>query len=449
MSPGLLTVGPRMSPPRFGWALVIALCLIPAAVLLMNAPLAERFGAFPQALLALGDITGLIGLAAYVLNLVLATRLHILEDLFGGLGRVFIAHQVLGGLALIAILMHPILTAASYYPYGLGVVAHFFIPQLAYIGTAFGIFALILMVVLLVISFYIKIGYKRWLQIHKYLGLAYALIALHVLLTPNKITSDLFIRWYLYLLIAAGAWAFLYRTLLPNIFVRRYLYTISRAEPKGVGVVEVTLLPVGRQIRFRAGQFIFLSFQGDGLSDEWHPFSISSAETSQSLMVDIKSLGAYTETLTRLLPHMVGMTVRVEGAYGRFSYRNFANPNQIWIAGGIGVTPFLSMAQTLGPGAYNIDLYYSVKTASELIDLDTLAQHQRNDLGHVFRTFPFITDTYKTFLSAGILAKNSGDLSHHDFLLCGPPPMTKAIKKQLLGLGVRESQIHSEEFSLD
>jgi predicted ferric reductase len=145
---------------------------------------------------------------------------------------------------------------------------------------------------------------------------------------------------------------------------------------------------------------------------------------------------------------MVGMTVRVEGAYGRFSYRNFANPNQIWIAGGIGVTPFLSMAQTLGPGSYNIDLYYSVKTASELIDLDVLAAHQSGQPGQVFRTFPFITDTYKIYLSAGILAKNSGDLTKREFLLCGPPVMMQSIKKQLIGLGVKNYQIHSEEFSL-
>jgi predicted ferric reductase len=227
------------------------------------------------------------------------------------------------------------------------------------------------------------------------------------------------------------------------------VYTIVKCEPKAIGVIEVTLAPVGERVRFRAGQFIFISFGGDGFSEEWHPFSVSSAETSGNLMIDVKSLGAYTEALTRLLPSMVGMTARVEGAYGRFTYRNFANMNQIWIAGGIGVTPFLSMAQTLGPEAYNIDLYYSVKTASELVDLDTLARHQSLKPNQVFRTFPYITETYKAHLNAEVLAKNSGDLTQRDFLLCGPPNMMQAIRKQLMGLGVRERQIHSEEFSLE
>ncbi len=435
--------------PKLGWPLIVLACLIPALAISVDTPFAERFGSLSNALIAFGDITGVIGLAAYVLNLVLATRFHWLEDLFGGLNRALIAHQVLGGIALIMLLFHPILTAASYYSYGVQAVAHFFVPSVAYIGTAFGIVALAMIIILLVLSFYIKIGYRLWLQTHKYLGLAYLLIMLHVLLTPNRITADPFVKWYLYLLLVVGAFAFIYRTLLPNIFVRRYLYTIAAAQPKGIGVVEVTLAPVNKSVHVRAGQFIFVTFSSDGLSSESHPFSISSGENSNQLMIDVKSLGSYTETLTRLLPHMVGMTAQVEGAYGRFSYRNIGNLNQVWIGGGIGITPFLSMAQTLGSGPYNIDLYYSVKTASELIDLDTLAIHQSNLPGQVFRTFPFITETYKSYLSAGIIKKNSGNLDKRDFLLCGPPGMMQEIKKQLIKLGVKETRIHSEEFSLE
>ncbi|MDB5179310.1 MAG: putative Ferredoxin--NAD(+) reductase [Patescibacteria group bacterium] len=439
---------PILAIPKLGWPLIAIICLIPSLVLCVDVPIANRFGDIPSALLTFGDITGVIGLATYVLNLVLATRLRWLEDLFGGLNRVFVAHQILGGLSLVTLLIHPMFSAASYYPYGIRVMSHFFIPQVAYIGTAFGIVALTMIIVLLVLSFYVKIGYKVWLQTHKYLGLAYLLIGLHILLTPNRITADPFITGYLWVLFLAGLVSFIYRTLLPNIFVRSYLYTISLAERKGVGAVEVTLIPVDKMIRFKAGQFIFIAFGSDGISSEWHPFSISSAETSGRLMIDVKSMGGYTETLTRLLPHMIGMTARVEGAYGRFSYRNFGNLNQVWIAGGIGITPFLSMAQTLGTGPYNVDLYYSVKTKSELIDLDTLAVHQSNNPGQVFRVFPFVTDAYNTFLNAEIIASNSGDLTKRDFLLCGPPPMMQSIKKQLMTMGVKASQIHTEEFSL-
>jgi predicted ferric reductase len=449
--PPLLTssVTPRNLVATLGWPIVIALCIIPALAMCIDAPFAVRFGSFSKTLLSLGDITGVIGLGMYAMNLALATRLRWFEDIFGGLNRVLMSHQILGGLSLVMLLAHPMFTAISYYPYGVHVVANFFIPQTAYIGTAFGIVALIMLIGLVGVSFYARLGYKVWLATHKYLGLAYLLVALHVLLTPNHITADVFVRWYLYGLLLLGVCAYVYRTLLPNVFVRRYVYTIVSAVAKGIGVVEVTLSPVAARVPFKAGQFVFISFGEDGFSQEWHPFSVSGSDSNGSLMIDVKSLGAYTETLTRMLPHMVGMTARVEGAYGRFSYRNIGNLNQVWIAGGIGVTPFLSMAQTLGSGPYNIDLYYSVKTASELVDLEKLGEHQSLKPGQVFRTFPFITETYKTYLNANIVQKNSGDITKRDFLLCGPPGMMGAIRAQLIELGVSSHNIHSEEFSLE
>jgi predicted ferric reductase len=450
--PPLLAVAadtPMSRLTGLGWPLIIILCLIPTFILLLDIPITARFGTLPLALLTLGDMTGIIGLGMYVANLVLATRWQIIETMFGGLNRVFIAHAVLGSLALMMLLVHPIFSAFSYYPYGLKTVAHFFVPQVAYIGSAFGILALIIIIVLVFISLFLKLGYNIWLKTHKYLGIAYLLIGLHVVLTPNKITADPIILAYLWLLLIIGGISYLYRTLLPNIFVRRYLYTIKDAQPKGIGTVEVTLAPVDKAISFKAGQFVFIAFDNDALSTEWHPFSVTSAETSADLKIDLKSLGGYTETMTRLLPRMVGMTVHVEGAYGRFSYQNVNNVNQIWVAGGIGITPFLSMAQALGTGPYNIDLYYSVKTQSELIDLEVLAARQSSKPGQIFRVFPFITDTYNTFLSAKIIAHNSGNLEDRDVLLCGPPMMMHAIGDQLITLGVSKHHIHSEEFSLN
>ena len=430
-----------------GWIAVLLACLFPIVVMVLDAPLASRFGTLSASMLTLGDITGVVGLVMYVCSLVLSARFKLVEQAFGGLNRVLTAHQLLGSLSLVLILMHPVCTAASYYQYGISTVAHFFVPQIAYIGSAFGIFALIIMVFLLMLTLFFKLAYRTWLATHKYLGLAYALIALHVIYTPNHITSDHAMLAYLYALLVIGAAAYIYRTLLPNIFIRRYLYTISRAEPKGVGVVEVTLKPVDRGIRFTAGQFIFISINSDAISPEWHPFSIASADTASDLRIDVRSLGAYTQSLTQLLPYMTGLTVRVEGAYGRFSFRNFGNPNQVWVAGGIGITPFLSMAQALGTGAYNIDLYYAVKMESELIDLSVLAHSESAKPGQVFRVFPFITQKYNSHLNASIIAKNTGDLAARDFLLCGPSGMMEGLTHQLIEMGVKPRQIHSEDFT--
>ena len=208
------------------------------------------------------------------------------------------------------------------------------------------------------------------------------------------------------------------------------------------------MTPVSEAMPFKPGQFIFIAFDADGLSPEWHPFSIVSPPGDGTLSVAVKSLGAYTETVTRLVPNMVGMSLRVEGAYGRFSFRNFRNANQVWIAGGIGITPFLSMAQSLGNGPYSIDLYYSVRSEAELIDIDVLARHQSSQPGRTFRVIPFVTEKYNRHISADMIAATSGDLQGRDFLLCGPTSMMDELTRQLIAAGVKKYIIHSEDFSI-
>jgi predicted ferric reductase len=345
-------------------------------------------------------------------------------------------------------MIHPVLLGLRYIPLGAHSVGVFFIPSTKYIATSFGIFALAFMILLMILTLYIRMPYRIWLWSHKGLALVYILICLHVLYQPNDISNHFLIRWYLILIMVAGLAAVTYRTFLPNVLVRRYLYIIKTVEKKATGVIEITLTPINQEMQYKEGQFIFISFHADGLSSEWHPFTIASAPGKGSISIDVKSLGPYTETITRLLPSMAGMAVSIEGAYGRFSYRNFHNVNQVWIAGGIGITPFISMAQSLGSGNYNIDLYYSVKSEAELIDLDILASKQSNKPNQVFRTIPFVNDKYKGFLSADIIKANSGDLHGRDFLICGPPPMMNTIKKQLLGAGVSKYKIHTEEFSI-
>lgn len=438
-------------PRPLGWLIVIAMCLLPSLVVLFSASAAQRFGNLSNTLVTLGNVTGVIGLVLYAVNMFLATRLSWIEDLFGGLNKVYMAHHIMGGLALVMILVHPLLLAGeAFLGRGLPGAAGFFIPSVEYIGSAYGIFALAAIILLLVFTFYIKLPYRIWLTVHKFLAVTFLLIGLHVLFTPNSITHNAFLRWYLIGLVALGLFAFVYRTLLPNVFVKRHVYTISAAVPKSIGVVEVTLKPTDKVVNFTAGQFVFISFGLEGLSAgrEWHPFTVASAPSDGSLNVVIKSLGTYTEAITRILPSMVGMTAIIEGAYGRFSYRNFDNPNQVWIAGGIGITPFLSMAAALGDEPHNIDLYYSVNSESELIDLDQLRVAQANLPNHSFRVFPYVSEKYQRFLGVDMITATSGDLQGRDFLLCGPPAMMRGLQEQLMKAGVPKQRIHTEEFSI-
>ncbi len=111
----------------------------------------------------------------------------------------------------------------------------------------------------------------------------------------------------------------------------------------------------------RPGQFAFVTFDD---KEGAHPFTIASADHGDRVIsFQIKALGDYTRSLaTRLQP---GQTVRVEGPYGRFDIAR-CNPRarQIWIAGGIGVTPFLAWLESLQANpdsAPAADLHYCTR----------------------------------------------------------------------------------------
>src|SRR6185436_3048157 len=100
-----------------------------------------------------------------------------------------------------------------------------------------------------------------------------------------------------------------------------------------------------------------LSIRAGEISNQFHPFSITSAPAERTLRITVKAIGDYTNALRRLLDE--GAEAIVEGPFGSFSNAGLPQPRQIWAAGGIGVTPFLSMARSLGDGGPAVHFYYA------------------------------------------------------------------------------------------
>lgn len=429
-------------------------------------PLSNRFSSVAMTLGSIGKITGFIGLAMYALNLVYATRLKFLENWFGGLNRVYIAHHILGGLALIFLVFHPLLLAGKiaftsvreaalfFLPHGLTPVGAFFDANndfhyevLQQWAILFGSIALFGMVILLVLTFFVKLPYRVWLFTHKFLGLAFFFAGLHVIFISSDTSQSPTLKWYLIIMCAIGIIAFIYKTLLGRILIRKYQYYVDTVEVVGGSVTQLVMSPVKQRMMYKPGQFVFIRFLFSGVDDittEWHPFSVSSSPKDDFLRLSVKALGDYTGALVHL-KH--GAIAEIEGAYGKFSYTNYSNYQQIWVAGGIGVTPFLSMARSLPTdNPYKVDLYYSVKTRSELIDVDVLAEISQIQ-GEKFRVIPFVA-VESGFITADFVSKTSEGIKDKEIFICGPPGMMKAMRQQMKDLGVPNANIHSEEFSM-
>lgn len=418
--------------------------------------LSSGFGFFSM----VGRIAALVGIVLYAINFILSTRLKFLEDMFGGLNRVYIAHHITGGLALVALLIHPLTLAFRYVPDQMRDAALFLLPDTsAPINWAinFGFVAFTGMILLLVLTFFVKLPYELWLFTHKFLGLAFFFAGLHVFLISSDTSTDTFMRWYVLGIAAIGMAAYVYRTLLSRVFVRREEYVVKRVEQPADKVIHIVMQPTQRLTSYKPGQFIFISFEQEGFSSEQHPFSISSAPTTDyndpdsiELTITVKALGDYSSKLMGLRE---GARAYVEGAFGRFTNTRYSEPKQIWVAGGIGVTPFLSMAKSLAKPAartsqsYEIHMFYVVRSASELIEHRVL-QELANTEGLNFHYHTYIGDRQDRLISADYIINHVDGFKNTDVFICGPPPMMKSLKHQFMDFGVKKRKIHTEEFSI-
>jgi predicted ferric reductase len=213
---------------------------------------------------------------------------------------------------------------------------------------------------------------------------------------------------------------------------------VERSEKLGADITEVTMTSPSGTLPRAAGQFAFVSFKG-AASREQHPFTISSGAL-RDVRLSIKASGDYTRQLLTGVP--IGSAVTVEGPYGVFDYR-CGLPRQVWLAGGIGVTPFLAMVADLD-GDFDVTFVWSVHDLSETVYADELGMASERNSRLDFRIH--------NSSEQGHLDVASIELAHerreYSYFICGPLPMRKAAMRRLRELGVPRSQVHFEEFRL-
>lgn len=422
---------------------IVLVCLIPVLLWLWQTYSSSAFNSLPNSFKSIGQLTALIGATLFFLNFVLAARFKLIENIFNGLNRVYLWHHYLGAISFILLLFHPLFLGTQYLFYSLNLAYQFFFPTLNNYFMWFGIFGLITTIILLIITFYINLHYELWKTTHDFLGLGLVFIILHILFSNGEMYANRPLHWYLLIFSFVAMFSFLYRTLLARFLVRTFKYKVEHVNEKGQDILEIVMRAEKSKLNFDAGQFIFLKVMSSrGIPTEQHPFSISSRPGDEILSVGIKSLGDFTEDLKLLKPEAL---VQIEGPYGRFLYNRVGNSNQIWIAGGIGITPFMSMAKSLPDSGYLIELFYVVSTKDEAVfasELEKVAAINASIKLHIVAT------KEAGRLSGQNIADAVPDFKKQDIFLCGPPPMMHALTSQLIKLGVRKTHIHSEEFAL-
>lgn len=119
----------------------------------------------------------------------------------------------------------------------------------------------------------------------------------------------------------------------------------------------------------------------------------------------------------------------------------------MWIAGGIGATPFLSMARSFNPNSPQVDMFYSVVKRAELVDQNALKDFLPTHYSQ-FKYHEYVGEEQQGFLTAKYITEQIGDLKGKEIFICGPPPMMKGLRAQFKELGIPNRKIHTEEFSM-
>ncbi|WP_371169535.1 ferric reductase-like transmembrane domain-containing protein [Aliiroseovarius sp. 2305UL8-7] len=379
----------------------------------------------------------MLGGAAYLLmtcSIFLATRAAFLEDLFGGLDRMYQVHKFCGIFALLLILPHFFL-APKDLPEGTDAVVNSLTPS-----APAGMLAMILLILSLVIALNRKISYSRWRPMHKAMGLVYILATVHFFTIPevfaNTFGPSLPI---LYLAGAIGIVSFFYSIFGMN---KRTALEYRLDEVNGLErATELVLSPVSTPMSYKAGQFAFIEIEGKDWNEP-HPFTISSSPGEDKLRFTLKVLGDWTRKVREELEP--GAKVLVRGPYGRFDTTK-ARDKQIWLAGGIGLTPFLSSLRDMKQDdSRDIHLVYAAREENDAIYLDELKALAAK-LGNI-TLVPLFSDE-GNFARVDIMKEKLPDpLDSYDYFMCGPKPMIDGLMKGLKSEGVARNNIHTEAF---
>ena len=386
-----------------------------------------------------GEIIGSVNIVLMSFALFLSTRPKWAEPYFGGLDKMYITHRQIATAAFLLIFVHVLTVPISTTGWKLG-------NYLAVIAFT-GIVSIVLVSLAPRIAFLNKLTggtYEGWKNLKKYIGIFFIIAFIHSLTIGNPLNAFIAINW-VQLFFIFGTVSYLYTEIFGRFF-RKYLpYTVEAVRHPNETTTEVTMRAKKRPIKKqRAGQFLFVRFPADKLLNESHPFTISSAPDEDVLRLTIKASGDFTRNLfNHLQPSMDAV---IEGAYGMFDYKT-GGTRQIWIAGGIGLTPFLSFIRDMdGKLAQNVDFYYTVRHPEEALFVDEIeAAAGKNPC---LRPRIRYSATDGSLSVEEIVRNTEGSLSGYDVYLCGPLPMIQAFEKKFLNLGLPRKNIHYEEFNL-
>ncbi len=419
-----------------------------------------------------GIASGIIAYSLFCMQFVLAARPKFLERIFG-LGLMFRAHIYLAAAALVLSFVHK---------YSLQTIRAGASPAFA---SALGGLVLALFCAMFVFSFiflaktklHSKFPLKKIIWLGDKAGLRYdftklshnltlllaAMAGIHAILAIPASSNSAW-KYFFITLFAIALFAWMYH----KYFRPSFSFTVAKMEVLGARLLRIGLKPATPQRRiFSAGQFAYLRIHVPGLEGEWHPFTISSAPHEGEIQFTIKVVGDWTMRLYDAAEFFPGpdgkraWKASLDFPYGKFTLENMMprkekNGPLVFIAGGIGINPFLSMLASLARKGTQrkILVLWAAGTNDDLFCLDALTGFMKPLPG--LSTIPVLSSDpmwrgQRGFIDEKKLEELAGYELGSDMAswwLCCPQAMREPLVKILKASGVKGTRIRYENFYL-
>lgn len=391
--------------------------------------------------LAIAQLAGLYSVMLMAIALLITTRSRMIETLYGGLDKSYRLHARLGEVALVLMLVH-LLTLIPETPR----LSTLFVPFTDAWAKSVAIIAFWAFAVLAALALWRGLSYQTWLAVHTWIGLPFLLVSVHAFGATSDIRAYEPLRFWMLLWVTLGGAAWIYRTFIYHAVGPRYDYRVEEVTERGNGTWDLVLRPTSVRMNYEPGKFAFISVKNlPEIPAEHHPFSISSSPVHRELRFSFKACGDYTRALPTA---QKGTRIEVYGPFGQFTLHQLGEFRRlIWVAGGIGITPFLSMLafEATNDDFRKIWLFYSVRRNEDAV-FDGEIEQQISSADSYIDYVKWISEE-RGPLTADAILEITGPVDDYAIMICGPPAMARAVKKQFVRKGFRAGRIVFEDFA--
>ncbi|PFX00346.1 3-ketosteroid-9-alpha-hydroxylase reductase subunit [Nocardia farcinica] len=428
-----------------GWiTLYVAVAVVPLIFAVVG-PVEGGRGFWVEFSVALG----FVGMSMLGAQFALVARFRSMAAPFGEDALVQF-HRQISPVALAFVLAHPVLLQIG----GIDIVALLNLAEAPW-RARFAVTSTVLLLIVVATSVWrrrLRIRYEVWQVVHGVLSVAVVGFALgHMLLVGYYLDAVWKVWLWVAMTLALVGLLVWVRVVAPVRRMRRP-WRVEAVTPERGDATTLTLAPVGHPgIRFAPGQFGWLTVDRSPFAITAHPFSFSSsAEDHDRVAITIKALGDFTATVGDIAP---GTRAYLDGPHGVFTPDRNEGPGFVLIAGGVGITPMVSILRTMADRGDRRPflLLYAVRTVAEqTFDAEIDALSRRLDLTVVLvpQDPPPGWPGESGFVDAALLRRHLPDRhERRQYFICGPAPMVTAVEDALAALDVPAERVHTERFT--